>query len=76
MRERRRRPALVDRIAAGVRPGGRIVDVGAGTGTLAIAISRARPDAQVIAVDGDPYALALARGKTGSSAIAWQQGLA
>lgn len=30
----------------------------------------------MIAVDGDPYALALARGKTGSSAIAWQQGLA
>jgi precorrin-6B methylase 2 len=30
------------------------MDVGAGTGTLAIAIAARRPDAQVIAVDGDP----------------------
>jgi ribosomal protein L11 methylase PrmA len=54
MRERRWRPRLCERIAAHVPRGGRIVDVGAGTGTLAIAVAARRPDAQVIAVDGDP----------------------
>lgn len=56
MRERRWRPLLRDRITAHLGSGGRIVDVGAGTGTLAIALAALRPDAQVIAVDGDSKA--------------------
>ena len=76
MRERRWRPLLRDRIATRVGPGGCIVDVGAGTGTLAIALAALRPDAQVIAVDGDPEVLALARRKASAERVNWRQGLA
>jgi ubiquinone/menaquinone biosynthesis C-methylase UbiE len=76
MRERRWRPRLCDRIAAHVPRGGRIIDVGAGTGTLAIAIAARRPDAQVIAVDGDPEVLQLAQRKPGAERVTWRQGLA
>ncbi|TAM85522.1 class I SAM-dependent methyltransferase [bacterium] len=40
-----------------------IVDFGAGTGTYAIAIAGARPDARVIALDEQPEMLALLRAK-------------
>jgi ubiquinone/menaquinone biosynthesis C-methylase UbiE len=76
LRERRWRPRLCDRIAAHVPRGGRIVDVGAGTGTLAIAIAARRPDAQVIAVDGDPGVLRLAQRKPGAERVTWRHGLA
>jgi SAM-dependent methyltransferase len=53
-----------------------VVDVGAGTGTFAISLARARPDVSVRAVDGDPEALGLARGKAGAQAVEWLDGLA
>jgi ubiquinone/menaquinone biosynthesis C-methylase UbiE len=76
MREARWRPVLVERAAAVTPDGGRIVDVGAGTGTLAIAIAAARPDVEVIAVDGDPAVLRRARRKAGGERVAWREGLA
>jgi SAM-dependent methyltransferase len=76
MRERRWRPRLCERIAAHVPRGGRVVDVGAGTGTLAIAIAARRPDAHVIAIDGDPEVLRLAQRKPGAERVTWRQGLA
>ena len=76
MRERRWRPLLRDRIAARLGSGGRVVDVGAGTGTLAIALAALRPDAQVIAVDGDSEVLRLARRKPGAERVSWRRGLA
>ena len=76
MRERRWRRLLRDRIAAHLGSGGRIVDVGAGTGTLAIALAALRPDAQVIAVDGDSEVLRLARRKPGAERVSWRRGLA
>lgn len=39
----------------------RVVDVGTGSGAVALALSRERPDARVIAVDISPQALAVAR---------------
>jgi Methyltransferase domain len=75
MRERVWRPLLAARIAAHVRPDGRIVDVGAGTGTLAIAIATARPDADVIGIDGDPDVLDRARRKPGADTVSWRHGL-
>ena len=57
MREGTWRPVLVDRILEGLRPDGVIADVGAGTGTLAALLADARPDADVVAIDGDPEVL-------------------
>ncbi|MEJ7714205.1 MAG: methyltransferase domain-containing protein [Thermoleophilaceae bacterium] len=74
MRERAWRPALVDRVLEGVPAGGRVVDVGAGTGSLAIALSRARPDVTVTGVDGDPQALGIARSKAGGDGVEWLEG--
>jgi ubiquinone/menaquinone biosynthesis C-methylase UbiE len=76
MRERLWRPLLAARIAGHVRPDGRIVDVGAGTGTLAIAIATVRPDAEVIGIDGDPDVLDRARRKLGADTVSWRHGLA
>src|SRR5215216_5791283 len=76
MREARWRPALLDEVAAKLPHAGTVVDVGAGTGSLAIALSAARPDASVLAVDGDASVLDRARGKDGADAVEWREGLA
>ena len=76
MRERDWRPKLRDAVSASVPQGGTFVDVGAGTGTLAIAFSAARPDAIVIAVDGDDEALGIARSKDGADRVEWTTGFA
>ncbi|MDP9345695.1 MAG: class I SAM-dependent methyltransferase [Actinomycetota bacterium] len=61
MRERTFRPAVV---AAAVKDEpAAILDVGCGTGTLAIALAEAAPDAVVTGVDGDPAILDRARHK-------------
>lgn len=60
-RERRWRSALVELIDP--QPGERVVDIGCGTGTLAIALWQKMPDAMVIGVDPDPAVLAIARAK-------------
>ena len=45
------------------RPGERIVDIGCGTGTFAIALKQAAPQSIVLAVDPDPAVLEIARAK-------------
>src|SRR5215208_551384 len=76
MRERSWRPRLQAMVVAALPGGGTVVDVGAGTGTSAIAFAVARPDAAIVAVDGDEQALALARGKVGGKQVDWRAGLA
>ena len=76
MREPRWRPALAGAVLGGLDPGGVVVDVGAGTGTLAIALAAARPDVEVVAVDGDPEVRALAARKPGAERVDWRDGLA
>jgi ubiquinone/menaquinone biosynthesis C-methylase UbiE len=76
MRESTFRPRLLGAVGDGLPQGGRVLDVGCGTGTFAIALAAARPDAQVAGVDGDPEALALARAKPGSTTITWSESLA
>jgi len=70
MREPRWRP-LVTRLAAGSDV---VVEVGAGTGRQSLELERVCD--QVIAVDGDPDALAIALRKPGADAIDWRSGMA
>lgn len=76
MRERRWRPDLLRAVRGALPHGGTAVDVGAGTGTIAIALASAAPAATVVAVDGDPEILRLARRKPGAEAVDWREGTA
>jgi ubiquinone/menaquinone biosynthesis C-methylase UbiE len=76
MREQLFRGRLTRQVLAGLSPGGRIADVGTGTGTFAIGLATAAPAAEVVGLDGDPEVLAIAEVKQGASAVEWQQGLA
>lgn len=60
-REKRWRGELVKRVAPA--PGETIVDVGCGTGTLAIALKAAAPASIILGVDPDPAVLDIARRK-------------
>ena len=69
------RDAVVrDAVLAGIEPGERLLDVGCGTGTLAVAA--ARRGASVVAVDRSPAMLAVAREKAAAAGVAvdWRQG--
>jgi SAM-dependent methyltransferase len=52
---------LVDQ--AGIRPGQRVLEIGCGTGNLALLVGRLQPGAEVVGLDPDPRALARARRK-------------
>lgn len=54
---------------ADIRPGHRVLEVGCGTGNLAILIKRLHPGAEVVGLDPDPKALARARRKAGREAL-------
>ena len=60
-REKTFKSALLEQAA--VRPGQRVLDLGCGTGTLAIEIGRRCPQAIVTGIDGDPAILQRAWGK-------------
>lgn len=70
-RERLWRPLIV--MYAAPRAGETIVDVGCGTGSLAVLLNRVAPQAKVIGVDPDPVMLTVAAGKSGS--IDWREGM-
>lgn len=61
VRERRFKRRLLHEAA--LRPGFRVLDLGCGTGTLAVMAKRAEPGAIVFGIDGDPAAIDLARRK-------------
>jgi ubiquinone/menaquinone biosynthesis C-methylase UbiE len=60
-RERRFKELLVDQAAPAA--GQRILDLGCGTGTLAIQVKRREPGAEVVGLDADPEMLSQARAK-------------
>lgn len=76
LREDEFKTALVRQAA--LAPGERVLDLGAGTGTLTLLLKRAEPRAEVVGVDGDPEVLARARAKAAEAgvAIAFDEGMA
>jgi ubiquinone/menaquinone biosynthesis C-methylase UbiE len=70
----RARRILLDQ--ASLKPGYRMLDVGCGTGTLAVLIKRLHPDVAIVGIDPDPKALARARrkGSRASVSIQFDQG--
>lgn len=66
---------LLDQAAP--QPGQRVLDLGCGTGTLAIMAKRAQPDAHISGLDADPDVLERARDKAdaASLSIRFDQGL-
>ena len=70
------RPLMVQRINP--QPSQTIVDIGAGTGTLAVALKKRCPEATVIAFDPDRAALELARAKAKAESVEidWRLGFA
>jgi ubiquinone/menaquinone biosynthesis C-methylase UbiE len=57
---------------AGVRGGERALEIGCGTGSLLLLLKRAQPDAEVIGLDPDPAALAIARRKARRAGVSLQ----
>ena len=62
-----RRQLLIDR--ADLRSGQRVLDIGCGTGSLAIALKQARPGLQVVGLDPDPLALERSRRKAAKAHV-------
>lgn len=75
-RERRWREALVDQIDP--KDGETILDVGCGTGSLAILLKRRAPEARIVGLDPDPEVLATAAKKASEAGveIEWRRGFA
>ena len=75
LRERLWRGLLAMYVAP--QPGDVIIDVGCGTGSTALLLSRVEPRARVVGVDPDPDVLTAARRKAGPVGVAphWQVGM-
>jgi SAM-dependent methyltransferase len=57
---------------AGVRGGQRVLEIGCGTGNLALLVKRLHPHAEVVGIDPDPQALARARSKAARESLTVQ----
>jgi ubiquinone/menaquinone biosynthesis C-methylase UbiE len=68
VREKTLKGRLLDQAAIG--RGQAVLDVGCGTGTLAILAKQRHPDAEVVGLDGDPKVLAIARAKIARAGVA------
>lgn len=65
-------------VQAAVEPGHRVLEVGCGTGNLALRVQRMHPDADVVGLDPDPLALERAERKAGRAGrpMRWDRGTA
>lgn len=74
MREGLLRGRLVDDVAA--RAPAAVLEIGCGTGSVALRLAAALPGAAITALDADPEALDIARSKPGASRVVWRSGSA
>lgn len=68
LREHQVKQQLVEQ--ASIAPGMTVVDLGCGTGTLALLVKQTVPSARVIGVDVDPKILDIARAKIAAAGVA------
>jgi ubiquinone/menaquinone biosynthesis C-methylase UbiE len=63
---------------AAIEPGQRVLEIGCGTGNLALRAQRMHPDAEVVGIDPDPLALERARRKADRAGLSvrWDRGKA
>lgn len=67
--------AALERLPKSPQP--RVLDLGTGSGAIAVTFARLRPDAQVVAADASPHALTLAQENAkalGATGIGWRLG--
>lgn len=76
MRERQFRARLERQVLAGLGGAATVVDVGSGTGTLAIRLAQGRGGLGVIGVEPDDAVRDRARRKDGSDRVDWRSGTA
>ncbi len=76
MREDAFRGALEAQVLAGLGTEARVLDVGSGTGTFAIALAARLPEAEVIGVEPDAETRGIAQSKSGAEAVDWRVGFA
>ena len=65
LRESKFKRCLVEQ--AGIESGHQVLDLGCGTGTLALLIKRTQQEAEVVGLDGDPKVLEIAKAKVARS---------
>jgi len=70
MRERTYRDRCFEQ--ADIHPGHRVLDLGCGTGTMAVLVQQRVPGVTMIGVDGDPKILEIARRKAAKASVSIQ----